>query len=153
MKGGIYFKPKTTEAFINYFSFTSIVNTKSPTSIFTVQTLAAEALINQQTGNNISIVVYNEPFPRTFNELEINNTISGFFGALIFSIAVAFKFASIVAFIVKERVDKGKHQQIVCGMNIGSYWMGNLIYDYFLYSIVAGFAIGMCVALDIEALI
>ena len=41
----------------------------------------------------------------------------------------------------------------VCGMNIGSYWIGNLIYDYFLYSVVAGFAIGMCVALDIEALI
>lgn len=66
---------------------------------------------------------------------------------------MAFKFASVVAFIVKERVEKGKHQQIVCGMNLGSYWMGNMIYDYFLYCIVAGFVIGMCVALDIKSLV
>ena len=102
---------------------------------------------------NISIYVTNEPFPRTYKQLELNNTISGFFGALIFSLALAFKFASIVAFIVKERVDKGKHQQIVCGMDIGSYWAGNFLYDYVLYAIVAGFSVGMCVALNIEALI
>ena len=95
----------------------------------------------------------NEPFPRTLNEMKLNNTVSGFFGALIFSLALAFKFASVVAFIVKERVEKAKHQQIVCGMNIGSYWIGNYIYDYFLYCIVAGFAIGMCIALDITAFV
>lgn len=95
----------------------------------------------------------NAPFPRTYNQLQIQNTISGFFGALIFSIALAFKFASIVSFIVKERVDKSKHQQIVSGMNIGSYWVGNFLYDYLLYAVVAGISVGVCVGLNIEALI
>jgi hypothetical protein len=43
------------------------------------------------------------PFPMTQKQLQVNNTISGFFGALIFSIALAFKFSSIVSFVVKER--------------------------------------------------
>ena len=70
---------------------------------------------------------------------------------MIFSIALAFKFASIVSFIVKERVDKSKHQQIVSGMNVASYWIGNYLYDLLLYGIVVGFSVGMCYALDVEA--
>jgi hypothetical protein len=77
-------------------------------------------------------------------QLQINNAVSGFFGALIFSIALAFKFASIVSFIVKEREDNCKHQQIVSGLNIGSYWIGNYAYDLLLYLPVAGFSLGMC---------
>ena len=94
----------------------------------------------------------NYPFPRTQAQLQINNTISGFFGAIIFSIALAFKFASVVSFIVKERADKCKHQQIVSGMNLASYWAGNYLNDLFLYLIVAAFSIGMCKALEVEAL-
>ncbi len=90
---------------------------------------------------------------RTADQLKINNTISGFFGALIFSIALGFKFASIISFIVKEREDKSKHQQIVSGMNIIAYWFGNFIYDYLLYLILAVFSFLMCLALDVDAFI
>jgi len=77
------------------------VNTKIPTSAFYLQTLAAETYINQITGKSISITVVKAPFLRTYNQLQISNTISGFFAALVFSIALGFKFASIIAFIVK----------------------------------------------------
>ena len=109
--------------------------------------------MNYLTGNTSTITIENAPFPRTFDQLQINNTISGFFGALIFSIALSFKFASIVSFIVKERVDKGKHQQIVSGMNLGSYWVGNFLYDYLLYALVAGISLAITVGLNIESLI
>lgn len=71
----------------------------------TVQTLAAEAYINlyKVGSDKVTITPVNKPMPKTFRELRLNNTISGFFGAVIFSIALSFKFASIVAFIVKER--------------------------------------------------
>ena len=154
LKGGIYFDVGATVGGRDTIPFTSIVNTKSPTSVITTQTLAAEAYMNHLTGSGTaSITVVNKPFPKTQDQLKINNTISGFFGALIFSIALSFKFASIVAFIVKERVDKSKHQQIVSGLNLGSYWMGNFVYDFVLYMIVAGFSIVMCKVMDIEALI
>lgn len=133
--------------------FTSIVNTKSPTSFVTVQTLAAETYMNKITGSGTaSITIINHPLPRTQDQLKINNTISGFFAALIFSIALSFKFASIVSFIVKERVDKSKHQQIVSGLNVASYWTGNFVYDFLLYLVVAFFSVGMCYALEVEAL-
>ena len=141
----MYFWPQDS----GVYSYKAFVNTRSPTSILAVQTLATEAYMNYISGNTSSITAVNAPFPRTYSELRINNAISGFFGALIFSIALAFKFASIVSFIVKERVDKSKHQQIVSGMNVASYWIGNYLYDFLLYGIVVGFSIGMCYALDI----
>lgn len=145
LKGGIYFTAPDN----NTYAYKAIVNTRSPTSMLTVQTLAVETYMNHLSGNTSTISIINAPFPRTFDQLEINNTISGFFGALIFSIALSFKFASIVSFIVKERMDRSKHQQIVSGMNLGSYWIGNFLYDYLLYAVVAGLSIAICVGLDV----
>ena len=71
---------------------------------------------------------------------------------MIFSIALSFKFASIVSFIVKEREDRSKHQQIVSGLNIASYWIGNYVYDFILYIIVAAFSVIMCQVLEIDSL-
>lgn len=158
MKGGIFFEESVTTASVpplTKLPFTSIVNTRSPTSFISIQTLAAEAYTNlYKTGTDrVTITPVNKPLPKTFRELRINNTISGFFGAVIFSIALSFKFASIVAFIVKEREDKSKHQQIVSGMNIYSYWLGNYLYDLFLYIILAIFSVIMIKVLEIEALI
>ena len=90
--------------------------------------------------------------PRTNQQLQINNTISGFFASFIFSIALAFKFASIISFIVKERVDRSKHQQIVSGMSISAYWTANFIYDYVLYFLVASITIAIAKAMDIVSL-
>jgi ATP-binding cassette, subfamily A (ABC1), member 3 len=92
----------------------------------------------------------NDPLPRTFQQLQINNTISGFYASFIFSMALAFKFASIIAFIVKERADRSKHQQIVSGMNIRAYWTANLVYDYVLYLVISVLAIVIAIGLDVQ---
>jgi hypothetical protein len=55
----------------------------------------------KDAGGNAVINVVNYPLPRTYKQLQLNNTISGFFGSFIFSLALAFKFASIISFIVK----------------------------------------------------
>jgi hypothetical protein len=81
--------------------FTTLVNTRSPTSFFFLQALATEAMVKNANGNSIQINVVNYPMPRTYQQLQLNNTISGFFGSFIFSLALAFKFASIISFIVK----------------------------------------------------
>ena len=104
MPGGIFVEPTYTNASItpnNIYPFTSVVNTRVPTSFFFLQNLAAETYINYLQGSNITITMVNKPFLRTYNQLQINNTISGFFASLIFSLALAFKFASIISFIVK----------------------------------------------------
>lgn len=37
-------------------------------------------------------------------------------------------------------------------MSIAAYWIGNYLYDVFLYLIVAGFAVAMCWVLKIQSL-
>jgi hypothetical protein len=99
LKGGIFFKkPAVADTTLE---FTTLVNTRSPTSFFFLQTLATEAMIEEVSGNPVKINVVNYPLPRTYRQLQINNTISGFLGSFIFSLALSFKFASIISFIVK----------------------------------------------------
>jgi ATP-binding cassette subfamily A (ABC1) protein 3 len=117
-----------------------------------IPTMVNQALINTIISNPITITVIDSPLPRTYQSLQVNNSISGFLGAFVFSMALAFKFASIISFIVKEREDRCKHQQIVSGMSIYAYWFGNFIFDLFLYLIVAFFAAGMCMAFGISSL-
>ena len=38
-------------------------------------------------------------------------------------------------------------------MRAGAYWLGNFIYDYVTYSLIAAYAIGWCFALDITTFI
>ena len=83
----------------------------------------------------------------------LNSTISGFLGAFVFTLALSFKFASIIAFIVKEREDRVKHQQIVSGMKLSAYWFANFIYDYLLYLVVAIPSVILCKVLDVTALV
>lgn len=54
---------------------------------------------------------------------------------------------------MKEREDRCKHQQIVSGMNIYSYWLGNFIYDIGMYLVIGIFAATMCMAFDIKSLV
>lgn len=134
------------------FPFTTLVNTRSPTSPIFLASLASENIINEVFGKNITIQTSNHPLPRTFQQSQLNNTISGFFASFIFSIALAFKFASIIAFIVKEREDRSKHQQVVSGMSITAYWVSNFVYDFILYMIVAVITVGIAKGLGVSAL-
>lgn len=150
LKGGIFFKQAVNTDTV--YEFSTLVNTRSPTSYFFLPALAAETILNKVEGKSVSITVINHPMPRTYQQKQFNNTIAGFFASFIFSIALAFKFASIIAFIVKEREDRSKHQQIVSGMRISSYWISNFIFDYALYLVVAVVSVGLCKGLDITSL-
>jgi ATP-binding cassette, subfamily A (ABC1), member 3 len=153
LKGGLFFLPSTVSGGNTLYPFYSLVVTRSPTSYFFLPCLAAQSIINSQFTKSITITVANHPLPLTYNQIMVNNTISGFLGAFIFTLALAFKYASIVAFIVKEREDRVKHQQIVSGMKLSAYWFANFIYDYLLYLVVAVPAAGLCIAMNISALV
>lgn len=67
--------------------------------------------------------------------------------------ALILKFSSIMAFIVKEKTDNCRHQQLVSGMNVRAYWFSNMVYDYVVYIIVAVFAAEMCELFNVKSLI
>jgi len=149
LKAGVFLTTSPAPAMYSYYA---LINTRSPSVPLLVPTMVGQALINTKIVTPITITVVNSPLPRTYQALQINNTISGFLGAFIFSMALAFKFASIISFVVKEREDRCKHQQIVSGMSIYAYWFGNFVFDFTLYLIVAFFAAGMCMAFSISSL-
>lgn len=149
LKAGVYLSTSPAPKMYYYYV---LMNTRSPSIPLLIPNMVSQALINTIVSTPIKISVVNSPLPRTYEQFQINNTISGFLGSFIFSMALAFKFASIISFIVKEREDRCKHQQIVSGMSIYAYWFGNFIFDFTLYLIVAFFAAGMCMAFSITSL-
>lgn len=66
LRGAIYYQPTTVSGGKTLVPFTSIMNTRSPTSCVTVQTLAAEAYINYISSGSASITPVNKPFPITY---------------------------------------------------------------------------------------
>lgn len=152
LKGGLFFLPSTVEGANTVYPFYSLSVTRSPTSYFFLPTIAAQALINHVFSKNIQITVANHPLPLTYDQRSIGTAISGFLGAFVFTLALAFKYASIISFIVKEREDKVKHQQIVSGMKLSAYWLANFMYDYTLYLCVALPAAALCKAMNVAAL-
>ena len=63
--GGIFFGPQSKNLTYNTYEFTSVINTRVPTSCMFLQTLAAETYINMIKNSNISIILSQNPFPRT----------------------------------------------------------------------------------------
>ena len=54
---------------------------------------------------------------------------NGFFTAIFLAIGLIFVPAAYIALLVDERTNMVKHQQLVSGMDVISYWTGNFIFD------------------------
>jgi hypothetical protein len=59
--------------------------------------------------------------------------------------------ASIITLIVREREDLVKHQQLVSGLSITSYWLSNYLVDFVKHLFPAAICIAMVVAFNISA--
>ena len=153
-KGGIYFVSSTTSltgADVSY-QFTTLVNTRTTESPLFLANIATEAIINN-LGRNVKIQVTNHPMPRTQSQLNSSKALTGFIAGFFMSMALAFKFTSTIAFIIKERVNKSKHQMVISGMNIKAYWLANFVFDILLYMIIASLSVGAALVLDVKSLI
>jgi ATP-binding cassette subfamily A (ABC1) protein 3 len=66
----------------------------------------------------------------TFNDVAV-----GFIAVFSYALAYSFIPAGVILFIVKERENNAKHQQIVSGVSIFAYWFSNLLIDVIKYMI------------------
>lgn len=99
------------------------------------------------------ITLINKPFVKTSQEMQGNNTVSGFLGALLFSIGLSFIPASVIAYIVKEREINIKHQQLVCGVSVKAYWFSNWLMDVGKHIIPSIICCLLILAFDVTTLI
>jgi ATP-binding cassette, subfamily A (ABC1), member 3 len=111
-----------------------------------------QAIIRHASGNSaLEVRVTNAPQRISYSVRSTKKNADGVISAFIFSIAVSFIPAGIITLIVREREDLVKHQQLVSGVSIYSYWISHYLVDFLKHLIPASIIIGMVVAFNIES--
>ncbi|BFG38061.1 hypothetical protein CerSpe_243350 [Prunus speciosa] len=90
---------------------------------------------------NMTIQTRNHPLPMTKSQHLQHHDLDAFSAAVIVSIAFSFIPASFAVSIVKEREVKAKHQQLISGVSILSYWASTYIWDFISFLFPSSFAI------------
>ena len=106
---------------------------------------------------NVSIVSHNHPLPRTVNDklddvMTVNFRFSGSFN-FGFLYGMSFLGASFIVFLIKERVSKSKHIQILSGVHYANFWMATFVWDYINFLVPCFFTVVLLYVFDIEAFI
>ncbi|KAL3755279.1 hypothetical protein ACJRO7_002345 [Eucalyptus globulus] len=90
---------------------------------------------------NMTIRTRNHPLPMTKSQRLQHHDLDAFSAAIIINIAFSFIPASFAVSIVKEREVKAKHQQLISGVSILSYWTSIYIWDFISFLFPSSFAI------------
>ncbi|XP_052174030.1 ABC transporter A family member 1 isoform X3 [Diospyros lotus] len=90
---------------------------------------------------NMTIRTRNHPLPMTKSQHLQHHDLDAFAAAVVLSIAFSFIPASFAVAIVKEREVKAKHQQLISGVSIWSYWASTYIWDFVSFLLPAFSAI------------
>ncbi|KAJ4767254.1 ABC transporter A family member 1 [Rhynchospora pubera] len=89
------------------------------------------ALLRVATGDiNMTIQTSNHPLPMTISQKSQLHDLDAFSASIIVGMAFSFIPASFAVAIVKEREVKAKHQQLISGVSILSYWISTYIWDF-----------------------
>lgn len=98
----------------------------------------------------VSITTRIHPFPLTAEEEETTEMIRGFILLTYLLMAAAMIPGSFVTYIVSERQNKSKHQQIISGVSIPAYWISNMLWDGITYLLPFSIIICMLAIADLE---
>ncbi|GFY96206.1 ATP-binding cassette A1 [Actinidia rufa] len=90
---------------------------------------------------NMTIRTRNHPLPMTKSQVLQRHDLDAFAAVVIVNIAFSFIPASFAVAIVKEREVKAKHQQLISGVSVWSYWFSTYIWDFISFLFPTSFAI------------
>jgi ATP-binding cassette, subfamily A (ABC1), member 3 len=138
-----------TDAPILQFQFevpskTSLLhNTSSPHAVAVFNQAYMEHRYKQCLGDvrgNARLVSVSHPLPLTAKQnLELMVMLSVLAGLFIL-IPFCYIPATFIVFLVRERMSKSKHLQLVSGVNMSAYWIATYLWDLTLY-----FLLTMCI--------
>lgn len=120
------------------YAYTLIQNTSSLHATVVYTNLANNAIKRHVDGDSSStITVKSQPMPQTAAYHSAVQSSQAFTITFFTQVAFAFVPGAIVVFMVRERErhHNSKHQQVISGANIVSYWLGNFAFDMTMYSI------------------
>ena len=126
-----------SEQFVNYTVF---FNSTAPFAGLLGMNVVNSALLRLLTNQtNAKIETTLDPLPSTKKIEQMESSGDGFVIVLFISLAFTFMATSIVAVLVREREKDSKHQQLISGVRVFTYWISNFIIDYVKYIILAMF--------------
>jgi hypothetical protein len=109
-------------------------NSSSPHAVAAFNQAYTDYLYATCTGNaRARLVSVNEPLPLTTQQSIEVQTILSILAALFLLIPYCYIPGAFIVFLVKERISKSKHLQLVSGVNMTSYWMATYLWDLSLF--------------------
>lgn len=138
----------------NQYEYALYFNASVPNAMLVGQNTMNNAILKLATGSDeASITTQTQPFPLTLQTSSIGGAVSGFFAIFFFTLAYAFIPSSNILFIVKEREENVKHQQLVSGVGLMAYWFSNFVIDYAKFLIVGVATLILILLYDIDTFI
>lgn len=116
--------------------------------------LMATQLDSSIRASDVSLTVNNHPLPLTAENTALFTAYISFTSVLFIVIAFAYYPASIVVMLVRERSPdhNSKHQQLVSGVGINSFWIANYLWDFTVFLVPAAIALVLIQAYDLATL-
>ena len=112
-------------------------NSTSPHAVAAFNQAYMEYVYGQCTSNSSArLVSINEPLPITTQQSIEVRTILSIVTALFLLIPYCYIPGAFITFLVKERVSKSKHLQLVSGVNMTSYWLATYLWDLSLFALL-----------------
>eukprot|EP00929_Paragymnodinium_shiwhaense_P115857 TRINITY_DN8500_c0_g1_i3.p1 TRINITY_DN8500_c0_g1~~TRINITY_DN8500_c0_g1_i3.p1 ORF type:complete len:2086 (-),score=492.32 TRINITY_DN8500_c0_g1_i3:221-6478(-) len=130
-------------------------NTSSPHSLPTYFSVVSSAFKRAFSGPDSYIASSNHPMPRISAEAlqKIISTAVNLFSTFVIIEAFSFIPAAVVAYVVREREShhNSKHQQLISGVGIISYWTSNLLWDFAVFLVPLSLSLLFIWLFDINA--
>jgi len=119
-------------------STTILHNSSSPHAVGVFNQVYMEHLFKQCVGNTGTsrLVSINHPLPLTDQQAIEVQTILSVLASLFLLIPFCYIPGAFIVFLVKERISKSKHLQLVSGVNLTSYWISSYLWDLTLFSML-----------------
>ena len=112
-------------------------NSSSPHAVAAFNQAYSEYLYGTCKANTRArLISVNEPLPLTTQQSIEVKTILSILATLFLLIPYCYIPGAFIVFIVKERISKSKHLQLVSGVNMTSYWVATYLWDLTLFFIL-----------------
>jgi len=133
------------------YTFTIFANLFSQESSAAYNNLIGESVLKYATNNpNLKVNIYTAPLPLRYNTkiLEKKSNANGVGNSMTLSFALIP--ASLIIFLVRERQDRLKHQQVISGVSLIAYWIANSLIELIKSCTPVCISIGMIYAFGVD---
>ena len=91
---------------------------------------------------NVAYVAKNHPLPLTARQSLENRVLLSLLASLFILVPLCYIPASFITFVVRERMSKAKHLQLVSSVSPYLYWFATYVWDMVLFTVLVLLIIG-----------